>query len=250
LISDIQGITGRPLVVYFASPYFRSEVRNEDIKRLQEVVAPFSNMHIDILIETDGGDPDAAEGIVSMLKSILEGFRAIVPLRAKSSGTLICLAADTIVMGPSSELGPIEPQINGIPASILKNSKVHATAEYAKHALRQTENVAKRLLNEGMMRSFRDEEIDETVNMLSKRSHSSDQKNGYYSHGAVIDHREAKDLNLCVEFMSSDDDLWQKLFLLHCFYAFDSNSRQASKFFEQEIFSAIVLGDDPPLDQT
>lgn len=231
-------MTQRPLVAYFASPYYRSEVAIDDIKRLQEVVYPFEGQHIDILIETDGGDPDAAEGIVSMLQSILKGFRAIVPLRAKSSGTLICLAADQILMGPSSELGPIEPQINGVPASILIESNSRGNQLYAEHALQQTTVVAKRLLERGMMRDNSQQEREDTVKKLSTRD-------GFFSHGAVIDHIDAQDLHLNIEYLPVENELWKKLFMLHCFYSFDSSARRASKFFEQEMFSAIVLADEP-----
>ena len=38
-----------------------------------------------------------------------------------SGGTLIALAADEIIMDPNAVLGPVDPQLQGIPAaSILK----------------------------------------------------------------------------------------------------------------------------------
>src|SRR5215831_5343031 len=44
-----------------------------------------------------------------------------VPVYAMSGGTLIALAADEIVLGEFSVLGPIDPQIAGLPAaSIVK----------------------------------------------------------------------------------------------------------------------------------
>jgi ClpP class serine protease len=47
--------------------------------------------------------------------------KAVVPVYAMSGGTLIALAADEIVLGEFSVLGPIDPQIFGLPAaSIVK----------------------------------------------------------------------------------------------------------------------------------
>ena len=47
-----------------------------------------------------------------------------VPVYAMSGGTLIALAADEIVLGEFSVLGPIDPQILGLPAaSIVKASE-------------------------------------------------------------------------------------------------------------------------------
>jgi len=44
-----------------------------------------------------------------------------VPHYAMSGGTLIALAADKIVMDPNAVLGPVDPQVGGMPAaSILK----------------------------------------------------------------------------------------------------------------------------------
>ncbi|MCI5166964.1 MAG: hypothetical protein D3903_12940 [Candidatus Electrothrix sp. GM3_4] len=52
-------------------------------------------------------------------------FVITVPRQAKSAATLLCCAADEIHMGSLSELGPIDPQINGLPALGLKNSIQH-----------------------------------------------------------------------------------------------------------------------------
>lgn len=49
----------------------------------------------------------------------------VVPRQAKSAAALICCAADEIHMGSLSELGPIDPQINQLPALGLKNAVEH-----------------------------------------------------------------------------------------------------------------------------
>ena len=49
----------------------------------------------------------------------------VVPREAKSAATLLCCAADEIHMGSLSELGPIDPQIDGLPALGLKSSIEH-----------------------------------------------------------------------------------------------------------------------------
>ena len=54
-----------------------------------------------------------------------EKFVITVPRQAKSAATLLCCAGDEIHMGSLSELGPIDPQINGLPALGLKNSIKH-----------------------------------------------------------------------------------------------------------------------------
>jgi hypothetical protein len=63
------------------------------------------------VLHTPGGDPNAAETIVSYLRSKFDYIEVIVPALAMSAGTMISLAADLIVLGRQSQLGPIDPQI-------------------------------------------------------------------------------------------------------------------------------------------
>ncbi len=61
---------------------------------------------------TPGGDGTAAEKILDLCrKYCTKSFRVVVPLYAKSAGTLIALGADEILMGETSELGPIDAQV-------------------------------------------------------------------------------------------------------------------------------------------
>jgi len=68
---------------------------------------------LDLLIHTGGGDIDAAEKLITIVRTCVgtAKLRVIVPDFAKSAGTLMALGADAIVMSDVSELGPIDPQI-------------------------------------------------------------------------------------------------------------------------------------------
>jgi Serine dehydrogenase proteinase len=72
---------------------------------------------LDLFLHTPGGDIAATESIVDYLRTMLNGdIRVIVPQLAMSCGTMMALAANEIVMGKHSSLGPIDPQFGGIPA--------------------------------------------------------------------------------------------------------------------------------------
>lgn len=248
LIRDIQAVTNRPLVVYYGSSSFQSSFRDEDVKRLYEVIYSFEGMDIDLFIETKGGETDATEAIVSCLANTCKSYRAIVPGRAKSNGTLICLSAQSLVLGATSELGPIEPLVNFVPASILLSQAYSSDlrlydsrqAEKARDAIAQSKSLAQRYLLDGMMKD-QEEKVSEVVACLCSRTR-------YHSHGSVINAKEAKELGLAVEIMPPNSDLWKMFILLHSLYKTDSDLRQISKFFEQETFSQQVIGDDPPID--
>ncbi len=64
-----------------------------------------------LIMHTPGGVTNATETIVSYLRSKFSYIEVIVPTFAMSAGTMISLAADKIIMGRQSQLGPIDPQM-------------------------------------------------------------------------------------------------------------------------------------------
>jgi hypothetical protein len=55
----------------------------------------------------------AAWNIVNMLRMFCDDLEIIVPSRARSAGTLMCLGANTVVMTKQATLGPIDPSLTG-----------------------------------------------------------------------------------------------------------------------------------------
>ena len=79
-----------------------------------------------LTLHSPGGSIAPAYLIGKLCREFSDGkFCVAVPRQAKSAATLISCAADEIHMGTMSELGPIDPQINGLPALGLKNSIEH-----------------------------------------------------------------------------------------------------------------------------
>ncbi len=76
---------------------------------------------LDLILHTPGGDIYATESIIYYLKAIFgNNIRAIVPQIAMSAGTIIATSCQSIVMGKHSNLGPVDPHMNGIPAQAAK----------------------------------------------------------------------------------------------------------------------------------
>jgi Serine dehydrogenase proteinase len=237
LIWDIEAITGRRLVVYFANRFANAQIDAGDCSYANELFGDIGDAPVDLLIETIGGQTDATESLITLLRNLTKDLRVIVANAAKSNGTLLCLAAKSIVMGAASELGPIEPLVNGIPCSILiqqqiaaQNFSLHKFGEYA---LQQTRTLAKTLLQAGMMSGKTPAEVDEAVGKLSSRD-------VYFSHGSVIDHSEAKTLGLSIEYLPPDDPTWQRIWLLNCMYEHDCRQSRYLKVFEGRARSTAV----------
>ncbi|HVX34300.1 MAG TPA: hypothetical protein VHA80_14280 [Solirubrobacterales bacterium] len=195
---------------------------------------------VDLLLQTPGGDVDQAERIVLMCrKRVGDGtFRVLVPDSAKSAGTLIAIAADEIVMGEPSELGPIDPQISVTTAngelmtrpaqSILDGLQEivdsaedqlspayfplldkldPALIDFCKKALKRSEQFAERFLSAHMLAGDTDKakEVAHELNAVEK----------HLSHGAVIDADRALAMGLKVKALPPGDDLWDALWRLY-----------------------------------
>ena len=119
-ISEFNDAKNYNLVVLFDS----STMVKSDADSIYNAVTSFNdNKPILLILYSNGGIIGSAYLIGQLCREHTKGkFVITVPRQAKSAATLLCCAADEIHMGSLSELGPIDPQINGLPALGLKNS--------------------------------------------------------------------------------------------------------------------------------
>ncbi len=90
---------------------------SEDILRAIHMTDP--DVPLDLIVHTPGGLVLAALQIARAIKKHRAPVTVFVPHYAMSGGTLIALAADSIVMGPHAVLGPLDPQLGKYPAPSL-----------------------------------------------------------------------------------------------------------------------------------
>ena len=87
-----------------------------------------------LILLSRGGEAGSAYLIGKLCREYSKGkFNVAIPRYAKSAATLLACAANEIHMGSMSELGPIDPQINKMPALGLKNSVEHIAALVKKY---------------------------------------------------------------------------------------------------------------------
>jgi len=67
---------------------------------------------LSLYLYTVGGITSAAWTLVNLIKQFCKEFEVIVPRKAHSAGTLMCLGADKILMTKQATLGPIDPSVN------------------------------------------------------------------------------------------------------------------------------------------
>lgn len=101
---------------------------SEEVLRAIQLTDP--KLPLDIVLHTPGGLVLAALQIARAIEAHEGKVTVFVPHYAMSGGTLIALAADEIVMCRHSVLGPIDPQLGGMPAaSIVKVAESKPLAE-------------------------------------------------------------------------------------------------------------------------
>jgi hypothetical protein len=137
----IEKIRKRPLLVYAANfldslpDGVPNSIEISDVDGFTDLInsIPIKEKSIDVILLSPGGRPDAAERIVSLLRRRFKSVHFLVPHSAYSAATMIALSGDTITLHPSATLGPIDPQIGGVPARSIKrgfqNVKDHIKKE-------------------------------------------------------------------------------------------------------------------------
>lgn len=112
-ISKLRG--GRDIIVYASDLTNKTNspisIDYSDILPWQDQLANLRGTQVDVIIETPGGIAEVVEDMVRLLRDKYEHVGVIIPGTAKSAGTIFSMAADEILMGASSSLGPIDAQI-------------------------------------------------------------------------------------------------------------------------------------------
>jgi len=151
---------------------------------------------IDLILHTPGGLVLASEQIAHALAKRKGKVTVLVPHYAISGGTMIALAADSIVMDENAVLGPVDPQVGKFPAvSILKvledkpakdiDDETMIMADISRKAIRQVKDTIEQIAC--------CQYSDEIAKSLAEKFAS-----GRWTHDYPISIEEAKDLGLKV----------------------------------------------------
>ncbi|MCC8050291.1 MAG: ATP-dependent Clp protease proteolytic subunit [Clostridiales bacterium] len=79
---------------------------------------------ISLFLYTRGGDTSAARNIVNLLRMYCDTLQVIVPHKAHSSGTIISLGANEVVMTKQATLGPIDPSLHTALNPVVKDGSL------------------------------------------------------------------------------------------------------------------------------
>lgn len=207
---------------------------------------------LDLILHTPGGDAAATESLVEYLRAMFgTDIRVIVPHLAMSAGTMIALSADTIVMGKHSSLGPIDPQIMGMPAHALVEEFNRARVEMMQNpmnvalwqpiigkypptligecekAINWSQRMVRDWLLSGMFRSDEDAESKIDIIMKELADHAS---TGVHNRHIGID--RARDIGLKITALEDNQHLQEAVLTAHHAYVATANETGAVKVIE------------------
>jgi ClpP class serine protease len=175
-------------------PLFRYIDIEDSEQVLRAIKLTDDSVPIDLVLHTPGGLVLAANQVAHALGRHPSRVTVFVPHYAMSGGTLIALAADEIVMDENAVLGPVDPQLEGMPAtSILRtverkdvnelDDKTLVLADVGEKAIRQVHDTVRELIGERMS-----EKDAETL--------ASELSGGQWTHDYPITTEEAEELGL------------------------------------------------------
>ncbi len=113
LVGAVRATRGKPVVLYHSALTADSvPVLHECLRRIGPVKA------LDLVLSTNGGSITSTRQVALLLREFTDHLTILVPYRARSAGTLLCLSADELVLTPISELGPVDSTMDsaGVPA--------------------------------------------------------------------------------------------------------------------------------------
>lgn len=183
-------------MAFLGIPFFRYIDIDDSEQILRAIRMTASDVPIDLVLHSPGGLVLASEQIAYALCAHKADVTVFVPHYAMSGGTLIALAADQVVMDDNAVLGPVDPQLQDMPAaSILKavsskdvnelDDKTLVLADVGEKAIRQVKKTVIRIVSNRAER----EHAEELAEALAT---------GIWTHDYPITVHEARNLGIPV----------------------------------------------------
>lgn len=266
-----RGIEGRALVSFFTSFNHPVQIEDADVDALEAILQRLDlTKGLVLLVSSPGGNGLSAERIVNTCRAYsgTHDYWAIVPGKAKSAATIVCMGASKILMANSSELGPVDPQIFPIEDGKRKAFSLHnlvngydrlfkeAVAvngklepylqQLAKYDDREintyrgiiqlSSDIAKKVLGSGMNAGKAAADIEKDIQVFLNPAA------GTLAHGRPIFLPEALDCGLKCEQIDVKSRLWQDIYELYVRTNVYVSSHAACKAIEckSEAFHAPV----------
>lgn len=267
-IKRLHEYTGRNIIAYYSGFLQKPElkgnnaVNDNDKNGLMTAVNGLNtDLGLDLILHTPGGDTAATESIVDYLfQKFGNNIRCFVPQMAMSAGTMIACSCSEIWMGRQSSLGPVDPQFNGIPAHGVIEEFNRALAEiqanpqtiplwqaivakYPPAFLGECEKAIKwstELVTTWLLRNMlsknpnKETIVKDIVNEIIDHSVS-------YAHNRHLSAQKCASIGLNIKHLESDQELQDRVLSIHHIYFHTLSSTPSFKIIENHESKAFIL---------
>ncbi len=258
--------TNRNVIAYYSGwlqkPSIEGSEINDDDKNgfMMAIHGMDCTKGLDLILHTPGGGIAATESIIDYLHRKFEtDFRVIVPQIAMSAGTMIACSGYEVIMGKQSNLGPIDPQLRGIPAHgvIEEFKRAHEEIKvdpsklavwqfilqkYHPTFLTECEN-ALALSEEFVLKNLQKVMFKKQKNALKKSQEIVTYLSAYKdrkTHGRHINIDECKAIGIIVKDLEDDQNLQDLILTIHHCYMHALANTPAFKIIENHKGAAMV----------
>jgi hypothetical protein len=188
---------------------------------------------LDLILHTPGGDVSATESLIDYLHAVFgENIRAIIPQMAMSGGTMIACFCKEILMGKHSSLGPVDPQIYGIPARTVIEEFEQAKKEIeenpkstpfwtillekypanfffeCKNSIDWAKDILEKSLKHSMFKEDNQTRIDKIIYELISGEATK-------SHSRNLSPKKCKEIGLNIKYIEEDEELQDLILSIH-----------------------------------
>ena len=265
-LQQLHAKTQRNIIAYYSGwlskpGIAQQELNDEDKNGFMMAVHKLDKKKgLDLFLHTPGGSIAATESIVNYLHKMFGAdIRAIVPQIAMSAGTMMACSCKAILMSEHSNLGPIDPHLNGVPA--------YGVIEEFRRAFREIKKDATKVhVWEQIIRQYRPTFLGQCQNAIiwSKQFVEDHLKNVMFkgdpkatakaravtqsllnfrknkAHNRHIHMEECKKIGLKVERIEDDPELQDLILTVHHCYMHSMMNTQAFKIIENQNGVAFV----------
>lgn len=266
-LTQLFDLRNRNVIAYYSGfmtkPNAQTMVQDSDKELFMTAIHKLDkNLGLDLILNTEGGDIAATESIIDYLyKMFGKNIEVFVPQISMSAGTLMACMGKIIHMGLQSNLGPIDPQFNGISAKMVISEFEQAKKELSdpqnpnylywqiqlqkypptflelcQKAVTWSEELARKLLLENMLAETENkEQIAE--NIISQLTNPDTT----YSHGRHIHIEQLENIGLKINRLENNQDLQDIVLSIHHSFMHTIQNTPAFKIVENHNGIATIF---------
>jgi len=274
-LAEMAHYTGRNVILYSAGhlqkpmvPPELVSITGEDMEGFMEVAYGLTGPSTDLILHSPGGRAEATEAIVNYLRSkFSRDIRVFVPHEAMSAATMLACAANRIVMGRQSYLGPVDPQfqiqtplgVQVVPAQAILDQFERARQEctqdrtnlavwvpmlqqygpalleQCQNALRLSKELVSTWLSAWMLRRTR-----QRFERAAKIADELSDHQRLRTHGRPLHRVRLRELGLRIDYLEADQTLQDLVLTVHHATMHTFSATNAAKIIENHMGRAFI----------